>query len=100
MDYPLRNPQVQFLEMGNEWLLYSPDQKAVHVLNRTARLIWDLCDGQHPLDQIVQSVREQFSVPQQVDLARDVRQTVDQFASKQLVTAAEGVIEGVNSPAP
>ena len=36
-----RNPKVHLKDMGEEAILYDDEMKALHVLNRSARLIWE-----------------------------------------------------------
>ncbi len=72
-------------EMGEETLLYSTEAEAVHVLNPTAKLIWDLCDGEHTLADIEQALRASFSISAEHDVAADIRQTLETFAGKGLL---------------
>ncbi len=71
--------------IGNEVVLYSSDQRAIHVLNSTAQVIWDLCDGDHTLSDIEQEIRRRFAVPEGQDVAGDIRRTMAVFAEKQLL---------------
>ncbi len=80
---------------GREVLIYlageaDPPREAggaIHALNPTAALVWDLCDGAHSLAEIESAVRQAFSVPAERDLAADVRATVAEFQAKGLLAA-------------
>src|SRR5919205_2953388 len=82
--HPQRRPELLVERAGRETLVYTTGQPdtpnaaegAVHTLNTTASLIWDLCDGQHSLDEIERAVRQAFAVPAERDLAADVRGTI------------------------
>ena len=41
---PVRKSGITVKDIGGEILLHSSDDKAIHVLNPTAQLIWELCD--------------------------------------------------------
>ena len=82
---PIRNSDILLQEAGEETLLYSPEGRAVHVLNPTARFVWDRCDGQHSVGDLAQALREQFSVAPVHDLEGDVRRTLETFAEKRLL---------------
>ena len=82
---PTRKPEITVKDIGGETLLYGSNQKILHVLNSTAKLIWDLCDGQHSLAEIEQSLRSNFSVPVDHDVAGDIEKTLEIFASKDLL---------------
>ena len=38
-----------------ERILYDVSGKVIHVLNEVAGFIWDLCDGEHTVDDIVKA---------------------------------------------
>jgi hypothetical protein len=63
----------------------TPAGGAIHALNPTARLIWNLCDGAHTLADIEAELRQAFDVPPERDLAADVRATLALFQSKHLL---------------
>jgi hypothetical protein len=70
---------------GVESILYDASMDSVHILNRTANLIWELCDGMHTISDIEKTMRERFSVANEYDLMRDIDQAVDQLLSKGLL---------------
>jgi hypothetical protein len=82
---PIRHPDILLQEAGEETLLYSPEGRAVHVLNLTARAIWERCDGQHSIGDIVQELRASYAVPPEYDVEGDVRRTLEVFAEKGLL---------------
>ena len=82
---PIRNPDILLQEAGEETLLYSHEGRAAHVLNPTARFVWDRCDGQHSTGDITQALREQFAVAPEHDVEGDVRRTLETFAEKGLL---------------
>lgn len=82
---PTRKPDITIKNLGSETLLYGSDQKILHVLNSTAKLIWDLCDGQHSLVEIEQALRSNFSVPAAHDVMVDIEKTLEIFATKDLL---------------
>ena len=85
----LRNTSVIQRNVGVETILYTSQMDTVHVLNPTARLIWDLCDGAHTFAEIEQAVRAKFAVPEQYDLYRDIHQAIDVLLEKGLVVAVD-----------
>ena len=88
-DKPKQRPGLVVERAGHEIMVYSGGgsvaEGAVHSLNPTAALIWDLCDGAHSLTEIEQAVRQAFAVPAARDLAADVRQTLDRFRALHLL---------------
>jgi hypothetical protein len=82
---PNRNHGITLQDIGKEMILYRKEDKAIHVLNQTARVIWDLCDGLHSLDDIEQALRERFTIPDHHDVAGDVQRTLATFQEKGLL---------------
>ncbi len=82
---PTRKSDVRVKIVGGESVLYRKNEKAVHVLNATAKLIWELCDGKHSEADIEKEIRVSFSVPEGHDVAADVRRTLDTFVAKELL---------------
>ncbi|NSW56574.1 MAG: PqqD family protein [Armatimonadetes bacterium] len=53
MDKPVRRKDLLGRQVADEWMIYDASGKAVHVLNETARFVWDRCDGEHDVEDIV-----------------------------------------------
>lgn len=82
---PLRRSDVSVEEIGDETLLYDAHAGTVHVLNSTARLVWDLCDGEHTVSEIAEAIEAHFSVPAERDVLDDVRNTLASLVHKGLL---------------
>ncbi len=82
---PLRTAGISEKDIGGEILLYAHDAKAIHVLNPTAKLIWDHCDGKHTSMDIAQILRQHFAIPDNHDVVGDVEHTLATFASRGLL---------------
>jgi hypothetical protein len=50
---PKRKPGLNIEEMDGELILFSPRTTKVLYFNPTASVIWQLCDGEHTLGEIV-----------------------------------------------
>ncbi len=48
--------------IGDEIVVITEGGTSTHVLNKTAAAIWDLCDGEHSLDEIAARLSERFEV--------------------------------------
>ena len=85
---PIRKSGITAKNIGSETLLYGAGDKAIHVLNPTAHLVWELCDGAHTVADMERAVRERFAVPEGRDLRADIEQTLQVFAAKGLLDVA------------
>ncbi len=81
-------------QAGSETLLYHAAGQvegdtslggAIHALNPSARLIWDLCDGSHTAAEIEAALRAAFEVPAEHDLQTDIQRTLEVFLRKGLL---------------
>jgi Coenzyme PQQ synthesis protein D (PqqD) len=84
-DRPEKRASVVVRDLGGETMLYDPDGDRVIRLNRTARRIWDLCDGRHTVPAIVAALQAEFSTDPGVDLHADVSEAVNRFAAAALL---------------
>lgn len=83
---PRRRDEVVFRSLADEWVLYDPASRRLHVLNLTAALVWSYCDGTRDVTQLVRSVRAAFrEAPEETEVARDVREALDDFSREGLV---------------
>lgn len=80
-----KNPEVFTKETDEKLVLYDAGMEAVHILNRTAYLIWELCDGQHTISDIEEIMRDRFSIDHEYDLMNDIDQAVQQLLVKGLL---------------
>ena len=46
---PIRKPHILTHEISGDTFLYDSEADAIHVLSPTAKLIWELCDGEHTI---------------------------------------------------
>ena len=82
---PVRTPGIIVQDIGDETLLYSAEGKAIHVLNPSARRIWELCDGEHSTVDLVQALRARFSIGAEHDVTADIRRTLEDLAARGLL---------------
>lgn len=62
---------VEIHELGDEIFLYAPELEIGVSLNSSAKTIWDLCDGQRPIMEIIQFLAESLEVSPDL-LSQDV----------------------------
>ena len=81
---PLRKEGVEARKLGDEYLLYDPDTGALHVLNASAQIIWQMCDGSHTSGEMQSAMRDAFDVCD-ADIAGDVEQILSSLREKGLL---------------
>lgn len=75
---PLRQPDFRLEKMDNELLLFNPKTTNILYLNETASLIWQLCDGQRSVPDMVTLLIETFPEAKN-SIKQDVEDTVNLF---------------------
>ena len=83
---PLHKKNLLLKDLGDEFLIYSAENKEIHIMNPTAQLIWNMCDGEHSLDDIESEVRSHFSIPPERDIKADIQNTLNIFRRKGLMS--------------
>jgi hypothetical protein len=83
---PVRRKGVVCKQLDEtETMLYDPETEAIHILNPTARLIWELCDGKHTVADMIAATKSQFTGTDDSDISDHVHRTLDTFATQGLL---------------
>jgi hypothetical protein len=72
------NKDVSLQRVGQEAILHDRRNGRAHVINESAALIWELCDGQNSLDQIVSAFAAAYALPA-ADVHADVQYILAKF---------------------
>jgi hypothetical protein len=83
---PKRRVDIISKSAGDETLLYDPATDSIHVLNPTALLVWQLCDGRHSPSEMEAVLRDRFAGTAERDIAADVAATLALFETEGLTT--------------
>lgn len=89
---PLHRSDLLASELEHELVLFDEADEVVHVLNTTAKLVWELCDARHTIDDIAQALRAQFAIPSDRDVLADVTETLALFSAKGLLQSPKRVV--------
>ena len=79
---PVHKRNLILKDLGDEFLIYSAEHKEIHVINPTAQLIWNMCDGEHSISDIEGEIRVRLSIPPERDVAGDIQNTLNIFRDK------------------
>ncbi|MCP4548627.1 MAG: PqqD family protein, partial [bacterium] len=88
---PRRRSGVRAKDVGGETILYDTDREAIHVLNATAGVVWELCDGSHSVEEIAGRLAEAFEATDDagLDVESDVVDVLATLAKRGLLGPAE-----------
>ena len=93
--FPQARVDLRSVDLGSEILIYDERNDAVHLLNATARRIWQLCDGAHEVSDIVDEIGRLFPHVGATQVSDDVQRTLEQLTEKKIIVlAADEVTEG------
>lgn len=94
---PRRRDDVDVIQHGDRTLLLLRGQDVAHVLNPTARALWDLCDGETRPDEMAAAVCEVFDVDPHA-ARRDVATALSRLAEAELLEPGP-TAPGAHTPA-
>jgi methyltransferase-like protein len=73
-------------------IVMEDDNNTLHILNKTAAHIWEMCDGKHDAEDIAVSLNERFEVT--LEKARtDVDATIDKLEKLKVLKYDQGGTE-------
>jgi PqqD family protein of HPr-rel-A system len=81
---PLKAADLDIRTVGDEVLVHHPATQKVHILNRTAGQILEMCDGERTQESIVASICSETGADKEA-VARDVAALVGEFEKLGLV---------------
>ena len=84
---PRRSDGVLAQEAQGQTVLLRLDDGSYYALDDVGARVWELCDGQRSLEEIVAVMREEFAAPTE-EIAADVQEFVEELRREQLL--AEG----------
>jgi hypothetical protein len=79
---PKQQPGRLCEEMDGEYLVYSPGDGKALFLNESAALIWNLCDGQRSVQDIIDLLSNTYPG---IDMAVDVQATIDRLSLEGII---------------
>ncbi|MFT5112463.1 MAG: hypothetical protein ACI8P9_001787 [Parasphingorhabdus sp.] len=68
-------------EMDGELLLYHPQSTSTVYMNQTAALVWQLCDGNRDVDEIISILTQSFPEAD-ASVNKDVITTLNMFTDQ------------------
>jgi hypothetical protein len=73
-----RNPKTKIKEIGDDRAVYIPATRAIHVLNQTALLVWELADEPVTAEEMAAAISSVTDTAEQTVLA-DLREVLPEF---------------------
>jgi hypothetical protein len=71
--------------LGGKIVLYNPDAREVSVLNATAAVVWELCDGETPMADAVDRLKARFRSAETRDVEADVTKVLRTLSQRGLL---------------
>jgi len=81
---PLRRHDLEVVEVDGAFDIVDRDGMSLYRLNDTARALWDVCDGETSIDEMIDAAGQLFDAPTPV-LRADVIQGISEFYSRGLL---------------
>jgi len=84
-DYrPVKNNVISTRVIDGETIMFNTQTNALHALNLVASEIWNCCDGEHSLEDIVECLFDKFKASRN-QIEKDVKKTLSQFQELELL---------------
>jgi hypothetical protein len=82
---PMRSADVWLRQTPGETAIYDPSTESVHLLNETALAIWNLCDGETTVEEMVVAICELCNMHREI-VVEDVDRILTEFGAAGLLT--------------
>lgn len=87
---PKIRPELTFIQIEDEAVVYDPESIGLHHLNPSAALIFQLCDGSGTVKELAQDISDELGLPQD-EILRQVRRVVSSFKHSGILTGKRPV---------
>ena len=84
MKLPQKNTKIIAREIDGEMILLNEKKEKIHQLNNTASFVWDCCNGENTIDNIVVLLKEEFEV-ESIDIKSDVINIITSLKKLKLI---------------
>ena len=82
-----QNEDCLLEDMDGEMLLYNPDTAVTLHLNGPSAIVWQLCDGEHSVQAIIEMVEQAF--PDQANqISDDVESVINDLSERKVLLLA------------
>jgi hypothetical protein len=81
---PKRGDQVIVQRAANDLLLFNMEDGNYYSLNEIGGRIWELCDGNHSVSQVIAALAVEYDASEQV-LEQDVLELLQDFRKGKLI---------------
>ncbi|MDD8027854.1 MAG: PqqD family protein, partial [Acidobacteriota bacterium] len=78
-------PGLLTSDLNGELAVYDGEKDAVHILNPTAKLIYEMAAAGRGVEEIVAAVREKFEAGSESNVAGDVRRLIAELVRKDIL---------------
>ena len=85
IDKALRRSDIEKKIIGDEIMLFDPNDGSVYALNSTASYIWELCDGRHTFEAIIEKLQRKYNMEKEENLRRDLNEALSYFQKSKLL---------------
>lgn len=83
-DHPVRRGELMQSPGSEGWTVYEPETDSLHVLNDSAKAIWELCDGETSPSEMAAAISELTGIgPERA--SEDVSKTLQALKELNLV---------------
>jgi hypothetical protein len=82
---PKHMDQVIAQKATNEWLLFNMEDGQYFSLSEIGGRVWELCDGNHTIAQLVTALAAEYDAPAEV-LEQDIAELLEGFQNGKLIT--------------
>ena len=82
---PLKRQDIICRKIGDEAVLYNTETRLVNVITPSAEKVWQLCDGNHDLDEIKESLERENMVQEEDSIEQDIENILAEFKKYNLI---------------
>jgi hypothetical protein len=83
-DFKPKRKNFKIEELGDDFILYDEFKDEIFLLNKSAKIVFDMCDGNFTFKEIVDIISDNLKTPKEIIL-KDVKKILNEFIKKGII---------------
>jgi hypothetical protein len=83
-DFKPKRKNFKIEELEDDFILYDEFKDEIFLLNKSAKIVFDMCDGNFTFKEIVDIISDNLKTPKEIIL-KDVKKILNEFIKKGII---------------
>ncbi len=83
-DFKPRRKNFKIEKLEDDFILYNELNDEIFLLNKSSKIVFDMCDGNFTFKEIVDIISDSLKIPKEI-ISKDVKNILNEFLKKGII---------------